>query len=109
LKVVGIFGEDLVATALVEAKDGRFSGQIDLTPTPTSIRKLFEEYEEIVNGQMFSFLDGIEERIADLALKVVFVEGREGSVEDLQIYPNTGRVSFRVVQLAPVQTRPVEW
>ncbi len=47
---------------------------------------------------MFSLLDDIEEQISALPLKVVFGEGREACVEDLQIYPSARRVSFRLVR-----------
>lgn len=90
--------QHVVATAHVAEKEGCFAGVIDLTPMPEALRQKFEEYEEIVNGQMFSLLDEIEEQIGALPLKVVFPEGHEACVEDLQIYPSTQRVSFKVVK-----------
>jgi hypothetical protein len=97
---------NIVATGAVTARDGSFTGQIDLGPAPAPLRRLFEEYEEIVNGQMFSLLDEIEDRIAAVPLKVVFDEGQEAAVRDLQVYPTTGRVSFKVVEPASATPKP---
>ena len=65
---------------------------------PVSLQRLFEEYEAIVNTHMFSLLDAIEEQIAMLHLKAVFVDGHEAALTDVQIYPSTKTVSFQVVQ-----------
>jgi hypothetical protein len=63
---------------------------------PPEMRRTFEEYEEIVNDQVFGLLDEIEDRINALSLRVVFNEGCESLIEDLQIYPSVNKVSFRV-------------
>jgi hypothetical protein len=94
--------QQVVATAQVAKRGARFAGVIDLSPMPASLRQKFEAYEEIVNGQIFSLLDEIEEQIRSLPLKVVFNEGAETAVEDLQIYPSTRRVSFKIMK-APAQ------
>jgi hypothetical protein len=95
---------NVVATARVAERDEYFSGLIDLSLTPANLRRKFEEYEEIVNGQMFSLLDEIEEQIGALPLKVVFEEGVEFSVTDLQIYPGRGRISFKILkELVPAR------
>lgn len=73
-----------------------FGGTIDLAATPTNIRALFEEFEEIVNGQMFALLDGVQDRIAALRLKAVCESTEEVAIGDLQAFPSTGDVSFRV-------------
>jgi hypothetical protein len=62
------------------------------------LRRLFEEYEEIVDACTFSLLDEIEEKIEDLHLKVVFEDGSEAALADVQIYPTTDKVSFRVLK-----------
>jgi hypothetical protein len=85
----------VVATARVSDEGGRFQGDIDLRPMPAGMRRTFEEYEDIVNGQTFSLLDEIEEKVQSLSLRVVFADGREVRPDDLQIYPSTGKVSFR--------------
>lgn len=89
---------DVVATAQVVEREDCFAGLVDLSRMPADIRRKFEEYEEIVNGQMFSLLDEIEEQIGAIPLKVVFEEGAEVSVADLQIYPGAGRVSFKILK-----------
>jgi hypothetical protein len=90
--------KNVVATAQVQAEEGYFAGQIDLGRMPPPMRRTFAEYEEIVNGQVFSLLDEIEERVRALGIQVVF-EGRQaGDVEDLHIYPGTGLVSFKVAE-----------
>jgi hypothetical protein len=94
----------VVATAQVADNSGRFAGPIDLGLMPTDLLHQFEAYEEVVNGQMFSLLDEIEERINASQLKVAFEEGLETPVEDLQIYPRTGRVSFRLTAKTPRHT-----
>jgi hypothetical protein len=89
---------NVVATARVAERDGYFAGLIDLSLAPANLRQKFEEYEEIVNSQMFSLLDEIEEQIGALPLKVVFEEGAEFFVADLQLYPGKGRISFKILK-----------
>lgn len=88
----------VVATAQVSMSNERFAGWIDLGLMPSTLQQTFEEYEEIINGQMFSFLDELEEQISAMQLKVLFNEGDEAAVEDLQIYPSSRRVSFKIVK-----------
>jgi hypothetical protein len=85
----------VVATAQVSDQGTYFGGSIDLRATPRELRRKFEEYEEIVSGQIFSLLDQIEEQIDGLALTVAFEDSRGVCVADLQIYPSTGRISFK--------------
>lgn len=87
---------NVVAIAQVAAHGQRFSGSIDLSPMPVSLRKKFEEYEQIVNEQAFSLLDAIETQISNLIPKVILEGGAEVAVEDLQIYPVSRRVSFSI-------------
>src|SRR5262249_42960573 len=90
----------VIATAQVAKEEGRYCGTIDLRPMPQETRRLFDEFEEIVNGQMFSFLDDIEDRISDLSLRVVFGDGAEAPINAVQIYPGGGRISFRLAKNA---------
>jgi hypothetical protein len=91
-------GWQVVATAQVAEQDGTFTGRINLSPMPVQLRRLFEEYEEIVNTQTFSLLDEIEEKIEMLHLKAVFEDGHEAALADVQIYPGTNKVSFQVLK-----------
>jgi hypothetical protein len=89
----------VVATAQVADEGAYYGGTIDLRDTPPSLRALFDEFEEIVNGQMLSFLDDIQERIGTLSLKAAFNTGDEVPVRDLQVFPSTGEVSFRLAEI----------
>jgi hypothetical protein len=75
-----------------------YRGTICLDATPPQLKHLFEEFEENVEGQMFSLADEIEEKIGVIPLRVVFPNGMEAYVEDLQVYPSTKRVSFKIRQ-----------
>jgi hypothetical protein len=86
----------VLAVAQVADEGGYFGGTIDLRSTPTDLRALFAEFEEVVNGQMFVFLDEIQEKIGALPIRIVFDDGSEASVRDLQVFPSTGDVSFRL-------------
>src|SRR5437870_1029764 len=97
VKIIDPCGK-VVATAQVAKRGDRFAGLIDLGPMPVSLRRQFEAYEEIVNGQVFSLLDEIEEQIGAFGLKAAFEDSSEAVVADLQVYPSTGRVSFKVVK-----------
>ena len=87
-----------VAVLNVTLIGDRYRGTICLDATPPELKHLFEEFEENVEGQMFSLADEIEEKIGEIPLKVVFPNGMEASVEDLQVYPSTRRVSFKIRQ-----------
>ena len=87
----------VVATAKVSEQDGCFAGRIDLSPMPATLQHQFQEYEEMVNQQMFSFLDDLEAKIERLFLKAVFADGSVVQLTDVQIYPSTKSLSFKVV------------
>ena len=95
---------NVVAIAQVTDEGAYYGGTIDLRDTPPSLRQLFEEFEEIVNGQMFAFLDDIQERIGTLSLKAAFDTGQERDIKDLQVFPSTGDVSFKLAEI-PIPTR----
>jgi hypothetical protein len=80
-----------------------YEGSIDLSSTPPDLKRLFEEYEEVVENQTFSLLDTIEEKIGAIRLKVAFDDGSELDIEDLQVFPSRLAISFAVRQ--PVLTR----
>jgi hypothetical protein len=95
----------VLATARVAEEGDRYGGTIDLCCTPASVRALFAEFEEIVNGQMLSFLDEIQDKIGALSVRAVFPSGREAAVKDLQVYPSTGEVSFRLAEVLVPSTK----
>jgi len=67
-----------------------------------TFQRQFEEYDEIINNHMVSLLNEIEEKIGTILLKVVFEDGHEADLTDVQIYPST--VSFKVVKEAAHRT-----
>jgi hypothetical protein len=85
-----------VAVLDVEPSGDRYRGTICLDATPPELKHLFEEFEENVEGQMFSLADEIEEKIEVIPLRVVFPNGTAAYIDDLQVYPSTNRVSFKV-------------
>lgn len=91
-----------MATLHVTAIGDLYRGTICLDATPTQLKRLFEEFEENVEGQMFSLADEIEEKIAAIPLRVVFANGMEAYVKDLHVYPSTKRVSFKIRQTSTV-------
>lgn len=97
----------VVATARVVERDGLFGGSIDLRATPAAVRTLFDEFEEVVNGQMFVFLDDVQAKIAALRLRAAFEDGSDAPVEDLQVFPGAGEVSFRTAAGSPPPGRAV--
>lgn len=96
----------LLATAEVVDEGLYFGGTINLESTPPSLRALFDEFEEVVNDQMLSFLDEIQEKISAFGIKVVFADGFEADVKDLQVFPTAGEVSFKLAASPAHAFRP---
>jgi hypothetical protein len=94
---------NVVGIAHVNDEGEHYGGTIDLSCTPASLRALFEDFDEIVNGQMFSVLEEIQNKIDSWQIKALFDNGLEANVRDLQVYPSTGDISF---QLASVPASP---
>lgn len=82
-----------------------YCGTIDLACAPNDARNLFTEFEEVVNGQEFGCLDELQERIDSLHAVVEFVDGGEAPITDLQVFPSTGKVSFRVEKVSAPSLR----
>jgi hypothetical protein len=88
--------------ALEVARDGDlYTGTICLDAVPPRLLHLFQEFEEFVEGQMFTLADEVEEKLAAVPLRVEFANGLDAVVEDLQVYPSTKRVSFKTRQVTP--------
>ncbi len=63
---------------------------------PDHIREVFLQYEEIINNQMFSFLDEIENRINDFNLAIYQEDNPKPlKISDLQMMSN-GKISFQI-------------
>jgi hypothetical protein len=54
---------------------------------------------------MLSFLDEIQEEIGSLPIKVVFDDGYESPVKDLQVFPSTDDVSFKLADVSAPRTK----
>lgn len=91
-----------VACLRVGLDGDRYRGTVSLDAAPAQFRQLFQDFEEMAEGQMFGLADELEEKIAALSLKVVFEDGTVAEVEDLQVYPGTKRVSFKTKHTAPI-------
>lgn len=83
-----------LATAQVTAEGDHFEGTIDLRSMPPEFLVLFDEFEEIVEGQAFAFLDEIQAKIEALPIKAVFEDDSEVDIRNLQIFPSAGEISF---------------
>ncbi len=84
----------VVAVLRVTLLGDLYRGTIDLAATPPRVKSLFVRFEENVEGQMFTLADEVEAEIAALRLRVTLPNGSSASVENLQLYPTTGKVSF---------------
>jgi hypothetical protein len=98
---------NVLAVARVAAEGDHYAGTIDLNCTPPALKALFTEFEEIVDGQMFSFLDEIQEKIGAVPITAVFDNGDEVHISDLQVFPSAGDVSFKGAAIPTFSVRPV--
>lgn len=85
----------VLAAATVEQKGELYLGSVDLSATPARAMDLFREFEEIVNGQEFSVVDDLQDRIDAFGPRAAFEGGEEFEIHDLQVYPSEGNLSFR--------------
>lgn len=85
-----------VGVVHVTEASGFYRGEVELAVMPEQMVSVFRRFEEIAEGQMLSFLDDIEAEITQLGIR--FAAGDEGArrVDDLQIHPSTGAISFHL-------------
>jgi hypothetical protein len=88
----------LLGNLEVSPVGNNYEGTIDFGHPPQEMRQLFTEFEEIVEGQMFSLLEQIEERIRAAQIQAIWNDGQNTPVEELQVFPSTGAVSFRATR-----------
>jgi hypothetical protein len=93
------------ATAQISEEGDHYGGTIHLGDAPAHVRTLFDEFEEIVEGQMFAFLDSYQEKIASMQIKVVFEDETEYYVRELQVFPSRCDVSFKLVEVPSYAAR----
>jgi hypothetical protein len=96
----------VLATARVTDEGDHFGGTIDLCGTPESIRSLFAEFEDVVNSQMFVFLDEVQAKVSAIPIRAIFDDGLESAIRDLQVFPSTGDVSFRLAGVPSRRSSP---
>jgi hypothetical protein len=96
MTLIGASG-NVLASAQVADEGAHFGGTIDLGSTPPALRALFDEFEEAVNDQMFACADEIQVKIGFYGIRARFDDGLEAEVKDLQVFPSTGDVSFKLV------------
>ncbi|GEM_PF-1338726 len=97
---------NVVAVAQVLREGELISGSVDLRNMPSHMLRKFEEFEEIVNDQIFSLVDQLQEEIAKFGLKAVFENGCQEALDDLQIYPSDGVLSFKLQTAAAAGASP---
>ena len=85
-----------ILRAIVEPADGVWRGRLAGPLANGPIADLFARYEEAVTGQMLSLIDGLEDGIAGLGLHVLLPDGRSAAADDLQVFPSTCALSFRL-------------
>jgi hypothetical protein len=93
-----------VAALRVDRENDSYHGTICLDMTPPELRRLFETFEEYVEGQVFTLADEVERKINACRLRIHFPDGTGMLVADLQVYPSTGLVSFKVSEPLPPRT-----
>jgi hypothetical protein len=87
----------MIAAVQMANEHSHYGGTINLASTPPALRALFDEFDEAVNDQIFSWADEIQDKISSFGIKAVFDDGFEADVTDLQVFPSTGAVSFKLV------------
>jgi hypothetical protein len=95
IQIVARSGQPL-ARALVESADGVWRGLLAGPIGTGPLTDLFARYERAVTGQVLSVIDGLEDEIAELGAHVLFPDGRSAAADDLQVYPSTRALSFRL-------------
>jgi hypothetical protein len=87
----------IVVIAEVEAQGEYYSGVADIDLMPRHILSQFETYESLVNDRILSLLDRMEAEIDVSSFAVVIEDGIFG-IDDLQIYPSSKAISFKMLR-----------
>lgn len=87
----------VLATGRATDEGGYVGGTADWSVAPAPVLAIFAEFEEVVNGQMFAFLDEVQDKIRALGIAAAFDDGGVIELTDLQVFPSTGDFSFRLV------------
>lgn len=80
---------------MYELHGGVARGLCDVRALPPEIRCLFDEFEELVNGQTLSCLSDVMKRINDWNWHAEVEGGERMGIEDLQVFPSKQVFSCR--------------
>ena len=81
----------VVATLTMENLGHRYGGTIDLQNTPDDLKQLFNEFEELVSGQMFNLVEEVEDAIDARCSRVQLADGTVVRIHNLQPNPSNGQ------------------
>jgi hypothetical protein len=78
-----------------EVQDNLIYGRFTATPGFVRVQQLFEDYQQAVNQQLFSLVDDLEDRMANMGLQLESLNGSPmPPIHNVQI--GSGRITFRV-------------
>lgn len=93
-------GSILAESRIDHEEAGWFSGSIVWRRFPLEINKALDWYDEVVQGQMLSYLDEAGDAVQKFDLTVKFPDGSTHKTYGLNISPSND-VSFRISPIAP--------
>jgi hypothetical protein len=94
-------GGDVFAELLItEEEEGWFTGRVVWQEFPPDVRTALAWYDEVVGGQMLSYLDGAAEAVEGFGLQARFPDGSTHKTYSLHVSPSA-EVSFRVSPVLP--------
>lgn len=82
-------GKRIGTVTILDVRRNVYIGKINFLDFPRDLRKLFTEYEQSVNDQLFSSLDDLEEQINFWGLRL-----EHNTIYDIQLM-NTNDFSFK--------------
>ena len=86
--------DHVIASASVEVKGDYHMGSVNLDHMPEPLRTLFVDFESLVVNQVLSLVSLTELIISEQQIRARFDDGRVTLLDDLQIYPTEGLISF---------------
>jgi len=94
-------GSDYGAITLTGKKTDWQFGSFAESSAFATIKPLFDEHIELVNNQMFSLVDEVEEKISALGLQLETLDGSRAryKIKDVQI--GLGTINFRLTDNLP--------
>ena len=91
---------NILGIATVQDRGDFYAGYVDTSKMPAAARWTFERYEKLLNDEVLSMLDVIEQEIANMGIVSVDDDAVITTLQDVKLLPKAGTVSFReAVQL----------